>query len=425
MYKKIKVEEALIENSIVFSGELERLKTQSEDWLGVLNMPLHTALESREFDELLRIFFPSEHKLTEFRSELELMTKPEIKAVRRITRPASVIEPTEVNWIVPNVLKDNAIHLLQGDSSAGKSFLTLEFASAISRGGELLGHKVEQGKVLIFGAEDDDSDTTVPRLLSQKANLENIKLYEQDETLTFPNNIEKVGYELAMEQHEVRLVIVDTINTFLGEKIDINSDSSVRTALKPFKKLAEFYNCAFLFVTHQGKTGNSNAKHRAIGSVAFTGLARIGLQLAWDEDTNERILTVVKTNIGSMPSFKFELDFNNLTEYKQPQLKFLGETDIRANDIGNDNPRESQGKVHECAELIVEFLKSSGGSIGSAELENYIVKESRYSQSCYKRARTLLKNESEIQNIKEGHKWVVKYLEPLEPIDLLKLQKPS
>ena len=105
MYKKIKVEEALIENSIVFSGELERLKTQSEDWLGVLNMPLHTALESREFDELLRIFFPSEHKLTEFRSELELMTKPEIKAVRRITRPASVIEPTEVNWIVPNVLK--------------------------------------------------------------------------------------------------------------------------------------------------------------------------------------------------------------------------------------------------------------------------------------------------------------------------------
>ena len=50
MYKKIKVEEALIENSIVFSGELERLKTQSEDWLGVLNMPLHTALESREFD---------------------------------------------------------------------------------------------------------------------------------------------------------------------------------------------------------------------------------------------------------------------------------------------------------------------------------------------------------------------------------------
>ena len=57
MYKKIKVEEALIENSIIFSGELERLKTQSEDWLGVLNMPLHTALESREFDELLRIFF--------------------------------------------------------------------------------------------------------------------------------------------------------------------------------------------------------------------------------------------------------------------------------------------------------------------------------------------------------------------------------
>ena len=45
--------------------------------------------------------------------------------------------------LVPNVLKDNAIHLLQGDSSAGKSFLTLEFASAISRGGELLGHKVK------------------------------------------------------------------------------------------------------------------------------------------------------------------------------------------------------------------------------------------------------------------------------------------
>jgi len=47
------VREALEEIYPHLFGEIERKISESEEWLGILNMPLHNALDSRELEELL------------------------------------------------------------------------------------------------------------------------------------------------------------------------------------------------------------------------------------------------------------------------------------------------------------------------------------------------------------------------------------
>ena len=130
----------------------------------------------------LKFFMNSETQLLEkFGSEFVSQGHAElvnllnpVRNLKRATIPATEIKPSKVKWIVPNILKESSLHLLGGDPNAGKSFLSIELASQISRGGELFGHRVQPGKVIMFGSEDNASDTVIPRLLTQGANLENI-----------------------------------------------------------------------------------------------------------------------------------------------------------------------------------------------------------------------------------------------------------
>ena len=52
---KLNVREALLKIYPFLFGELERLVSESEDWLGVLTMPLDTSIDSREVEEVLPV----------------------------------------------------------------------------------------------------------------------------------------------------------------------------------------------------------------------------------------------------------------------------------------------------------------------------------------------------------------------------------
>jgi len=320
-----------------------------------LSMPLRNSIDSSELVELLELF--GQDFVSEGLAELKNLLNP-INTFKRITNPASDIKPTQVRWIVENVLKESALHLLAGDPNAGKSFLTLEIASQISRGGVLFGQPVQEGKVLLFGAEDSASDTVVPRLMTQNANLNNIFIYNEEESVKLPQDLNKIYYEVAMERP--KLVIIDTVNSFLGDKVETNSDKGIRSAIQPLKKVADFYNCAIVLVTHKNKGNNTNALYSINGSIGYVGLARLVWLFAEDPDTEEKIFSVIKNNIGKKPSFKFELDFSNLSEFNQPKLIFLGETEELAQEVGLENKTETMSVVEDCCLAILDYLDRAG-----------------------------------------------------------------
>jgi predicted ATP-dependent serine protease len=407
----VTTEQALLKLYPYLFGELEVLKSKSEDWLAILSMPLRNSIDSSELVELLELF--GQDFVSEGLAELENLLNP-INTFKRITNPASDIKPTQVRWIVENVLKESALHLLAGDPNAGKSFLTLEIASQISRGGVLFGQPVQEGKVLLFGAEDSASDTVVPRLMTQNANLNNIFIYNEEESVKLPQDLNKIYYEVAMERP--KLVIIDTVNSFLGDKVETNSDKGIRSAIQPLKKVADFYKCAIVLVTHKNKGNNTNALYSINGSIGYVGLARLVWLFAEDPDTEEKIFSVIKNNIGKKPSFKFELDFSNLSEFNQPKLIFLGETEELAQEVGLENKTETMSVVEDCCLAIQDYLDKQGRKESSV-LETFITND--YSLSCYKRARKILVADNKIKTIKEGQRWYVEPVETLETVETL------
>jgi hypothetical protein len=94
-------------------------------------------------------------------------------------------------------------------------------------------------------------------------------------------------------------VVVDPIGSFLGGKTDAHRDNEVRAVLAPVAALAEKYGVAVLVVCHTRKGASTSADDTAMGSRAFTGIARSVWHLSRDnDDKNRRLLLPGKSNIA-------------------------------------------------------------------------------------------------------------------------------
>src|SRR5262249_6138490 len=97
--------------------------------------------------------------------------------------------------------------------------------------------------------------------------------------------------ETALKQHpDCKLIVVDPIGSFLGSGTDAHRDNEVRGVLAPVAKLAEKYGAAVLVVAHRRKSTGSVADDLALGSRAFTGIARSVWHLTRDTENKARRL---------------------------------------------------------------------------------------------------------------------------------------
>src|SRR5687768_16619792 len=86
------------------------------------------------------------------------------------------IEPGEVTWLWYPYIPIGTITAMFGRGGAGKTHITCDIASRLSRGDPLPDqqtNKIPQ-KVLMLSAEDDYRKVLVPRLIAMNADLKNI-----------------------------------------------------------------------------------------------------------------------------------------------------------------------------------------------------------------------------------------------------------
>jgi RecA-family ATPase len=99
---------------------------------------------------------------------------------------------------------------------------------------------------------------------------------------------------------DCRLLVIDPIGSFLGGGTDAHRDNEVRAVLAPVAALAEKYGPAVLVVAHTRKAAGTNADDLALGSRAFTGIARSVWHLSRDSDDDQRrLLLPGKSNIAA------------------------------------------------------------------------------------------------------------------------------
>jgi len=219
------------------------------------------------------------------------------------------VEPRAVSWLWPGRIPLGRISLLVGRPGEGKSYLTTDMAARISTGTPWPdGSPCPRGSVLLLCAEDDPADTVRPRLDAHRADCRKVHVLSAvrrvdsegsyDRLITLAD-VEAID-EALTRIHDCGLIVVDPIGSFLGGSTDAHRDNEVRGVLAPIAALAEKRGPAVLVVAHRRKSAGQSADDTALGSRAFTGIARAVWHLSRDsDDKNRRLLLPGKNNLAA------------------------------------------------------------------------------------------------------------------------------
>ena len=280
----------------------------------------------------------------------------------------SDVAPCEVEWLWPGRVALGKLTLLAGDPGVGKSYLTLDMAARVSRGGpwpEVSADPVDQttstaGSVILLSAEDDLADTIRPRLEAHGADCDKIvaicAIDAKDgggryrRTFDLARDLDHLEAEL-VKLPDCRLIVVDPISAYLGRSSE-NVNAEVRSLLGPLAALAAARRVAVVAVTHLRK-GEGAAMHRSMGSMAFVAAARAAWVVCRDpQAAHRRLLLPLKNNLSTdQTGLAFTIE--PLIPGDDPLLGWCAEpVSVRADDVLKENSPSPARRDHERREIV-------------------------------------------------------------------------
>jgi AAA domain len=322
----------------------------------------------------------------------------------------------DIQWLWDLRLPKGKLVMLDGDPGLSKSMFMLKIAVSVMFGKKFLdGEKPAiTGGVVLLSAEDDLRDTIVPRLLAAGAPDGQIPMIhvpssKPDGTqFSLADINDRYELEHMIAQADAKLVIIDPINSYLGERVDSHNDQKIRQVLAPLSEIANRTGCVIVGLRHVSKGGSGGkAVYRGLGSIGYTAAARVNFFIAGHPDeTDVYVFACSKTNLGPKPpSIKYRLDFAKVEGISKP-VPFVahGETcdltadqlsEAQAQNKGDD--REGSDKV----ENAVEFLRLvlSDGRVTRSEVDRKAAQQ-KIKPITLRRAQQLLK----IKPQREGNK---------------------
>jgi hypothetical protein len=255
-----------------------------------------------------------------------------MSAPSRLVR-LSGVSSASVEWLWQPYLARGKLAILDGDPGTGKSFLTVDLAARLSRGGPLPDGSVlaRRHATLLLNAEDDLADTVRPRLVAAGADLDAV--YSLGgvgrSAVRLPADLPEV--EGVVREAKIDLVVIDPMMAFFPPEVSVSNDQSIRQALTPLADLAARSQAAILLVRHLNKSGGHRAIYRGSGSIGILGAIRTALLLArHPDDPDQRLLAMTKTNLGPVGT---TLALRLALGPAGPGVQWLGTSDRTADDL--------------------------------------------------------------------------------------------
>jgi hypothetical protein len=210
-------------------------------------------------------------------------------------------------WLWRNYIPLGKTALLAGDPERGKSTVAFDLAARVTRGGEMPdGSDGRLGSVIILSDEDDPSDTIGPRLVAAGVDKTKVKIvkmvkrHDKRRMFSLIDDLPKLE-ELVERIGDVRLIIIDPVNAYLGiGKIDTFRNSDVRSVLAPLRDLAAKHLLTVLMITHTKKRREDgvNPIFHILDSIAFSAAPRSVMMIEPDADDKKvMVFAVVKCNL--------------------------------------------------------------------------------------------------------------------------------
>ena len=176
--------------------------------------------------------------------------------------------------LIDGVLRQGHKMLLAGPSKAGKSFSLIELCIAIAEGGEWLGFKCTQGRVLYVNLELDDASCkhrfrdVYDALGMTPKNLENIDIWNLRGRSVPMDKLAPPLIRRAKKRGYMAIIIDPIYKVITGDE---NSADQMAHFCNQFDKVCTEVGCAVIYCHHhsKGAQGGKRSMDRASGSGVF------------------------------------------------------------------------------------------------------------------------------------------------------------
>ena len=305
------------------------------------------------------------------------------------------VQEEEIKWLWKPYIPFGKLTIIQGDPGEGKTTFALQLAALLSLGkgfgeNENIGVS-EPVNVIYQTAEDGLADTVKPRLISAGADCSKIKVIDDSEKSL---SMDDERLELAINATGAKVLILDPLQAYLGDKVDMNRANEAREMTKKLGAIAARTGCAVILIGHMNKGSGAKAAYRGIGSIDFFAIARSVLLVARvPDDSTTRAVAQIKSNLAlEGDTMAFRLTENGFT--------WIGEYDISTDEL---LAGYSNSDKHKSAEDFLKKILNNGQTVPASSI---------FSQAkaigVSKRTIENVKQELGIKSIKDGASWLWK-----------------
>ena len=278
---------------------------------------------------------------------------------------SSDIVSKPIDWLWKDKIAKGKVTLIAGDPGLGKSQVSLFLASIVSTGGTFPGEaKADQGRVILFSAEDDAEDTINPRLQACEADQTRVHIFStvkrkgKDQFFDLSEDIDLLEKSL-QGMKDVSLIVVDPITAFLGAT-DSHVNAEVRALLSKLSKIASAHRIAIVVVTHLNKSTGGSAMNKITGSLAFVAAARAAYMVIKDEnDESRRLFLPVKNNLAEDKSgYAFSIESVQLGDIKTSRVTWEKDSvQTSVNEALHNNEGDRGGVSKATVDWLEEYLR--------------------------------------------------------------------
>ena len=263
----------------------------------------------------------------------------------------SEVEETVVQWLWYPFIPFGKVTLIQGNPGKGKTWIAMAIAAYCTNGKELPNAlPIEPFNVLYQTAEDGIADTIKPRLAKCGADMTRVRfINEEEKQLSMTDD----RIEKAIRQNNVRLMIMDPIQAYLGANVDMNRANEIRPLFRHLSTIAERTGCAIVLIGHLNKSSGSQSDYRSLGSIDIAAAVRSILFVEKVEKEKDQDIRVVYQQKDSLAKKENPVAFS----LGEEGLKWLGEYDISIEDLlmGKAGTKK-ETKLEKAQKLILELL---------------------------------------------------------------------
>jgi len=272
----------------------------------------------------------------------------------------SEVDTQTVEWLWEPYIPFGKVTIVQGNPGEGKTTFALRLAAACTNRKpfpHMAAH--EPFNVIYQTAEDGLGDTIKPRLMEAEADLDRVLVIDESKQGL---SLSDERIERAIRQTRARLIILDPIQAYVGEKTDMNKANEIRPMFRRLADIAERTGCAVILIGHLNKAAGGQSAYRGLGSIDFRAAARSVLLIGRvKREPNVRVIVHDKSSLA--PEGKpiaFCLD-------PETGFSWIGEYDITADELLSGAGGNTATKTEQAERLILDLL-ADGKELASEDI---------------------------------------------------------